>query len=118
MKIKNKWLIGGALASTLALGSIALADVKSPLKVMRMKFNDHVNIYITNVDCPDKTARADGYLWYAVAMRADGDKLRGCFNGKANQITIQWLGGDKSYLSTDAFVPVPIETDEDIKATL
>lgn len=111
--MKTKTLAVALLATGLATSAFA-----QPLKVMRLKYNENVNIYISNVDCPDKTARADGFNWYAVAVRSDGDKLKGCYNGKGNQIVIQWLGGDKSYLSTDGFVSVPIDNQEDLKATL
>lgn len=111
--MKFKTIAVALLATGLATSAFA-----KPLKVMKLKYNNNVNIYISNVECPDKTARSDGYPWYAVAVRVDGDKLQGCYTGKDNQIVIQWLGGDKSYLSTDGFVPMPTGEMEEIKATL
>lgn len=111
MKIKT-------LAVALLATGLATSAFAKPIKVMRMKYNNNVNIYISNVECPDKTARTSGYPWFAVAVRVDGDKMRGCYTGKDNQVVIQWLGGDKSYLSADGFVPIPVEDQEEIKANL
>ena len=72
-------------------------------KFLKYKFNDNVEIIISNVVCPIKSLK-DKYEWAVVANRIDGQHLFGCFTHKGDDIVIQWAGGDQTILPANAFL--------------
>lgn len=70
---------------------------------LEYKFNENVIVRIANVDCPIKDLKAK-YKWGAVAIRADGQYLFGCFINKGDDIVIQWAGGDQSIFPANLFL--------------
>ena len=73
------------------------------VKKLHFNYNDSVTIWITNQPCTDVKYKAK-YPWHAEAVRKDGEILQGCFNGEANTVTIQWIGGDTSRFPANAFL--------------
>ena len=75
-------------------------------KWLEFKYNENVVIRIANVVCPIKSLKKD-YPYGAVAIRADGQYLFGCFNHQGDDIVIQWAGGDKSIFPANYFLMKP-----------
>ena len=75
-------------------------------KWLEYKYNENVVIRIANVVCPIKQIKKD-YPWGAVAIRADGQYLFGCFNHKDDDIVIQWAQGDRSIFPANYFLMKP-----------
>lgn len=75
-------------------------------KFLSFQFNKDVIIRIANVDCPIKDLKKQ-YPWGAVAIRADGQYLFGCFNHKGDDVVIQWAGGDQSIFPANYFLMKP-----------
>ena len=90
----KRLFIGLLLVSTSALA----AD-----KFLKYKFNEDVEVVISNLSCPFKYLK-EQYPLAVVANRSDGQHLFGCFTHKKDDIIIQWDGGDKTYLPANYFL--------------
>ena len=75
-------------------------------KWLEFKYNENVVIRIANVVCPIKQLKKD-YPNGAVAIRADGQYMFGCFTHKDDDIVIQWAMGDKSIFPANYFLMKP-----------
>jgi hypothetical protein len=75
-------------------------------KWLEFKYNENVVIRIANVVCPIKQLKKD-YPNGAVAIRADGQYMFGCFTHKGDDIVIQWAGGDQSIFPANYFLMKP-----------
>lgn len=73
------------------------------VKKLHYNYNQNVTIWISNQPCPDARIRKQ-FPWAAEAVRSDGDILPGCFNGEADTVTIQWIGGDQSRFPANYFL--------------
>ena len=76
---------------------------QEPVKKLHFNYNENVTIWISNQTCTDSKFKKI-YPWAAEAVRKDGEILRGCFNGEANTVTIQWIGGDISKFPANVFL--------------
>jgi hypothetical protein len=100
--------IHAALVAAFLLSSTAQAEDK----FLHFQFNKHTVITISNVACPMKQYVKE-YPYAAVASRADGQKLVGCFKKQdENLIRIQWqpINGKESDFTifpANAFLPQP-----------
>lgn len=72
-------------------------------KWLEYQFNDNVIIRISNVSCPVKDLKQK-YPYGAVALRADGQYLFGCFTHEKDDIIIAWAGGDTSRFPANYFL--------------
>lgn len=79
--------------------SVAIADEKW----LEYKFNDNVVIRISNVPCPIKELKSK-FPYGAVAIRADGQYLFGCFTHEKDDLIIAWAGGDTSRFPANYFL--------------
>lgn len=75
-------------------------------KWLEFKYNENVVIRIANVVCPIKQLKKD-YPNGAVAIRADGQYMFGCFTHQGDDIVIQWAMGDKSIFPANYFLMKP-----------
>ena len=82
---------------------VAAHTAQAEEKFLSYQFNEHVVIRIANVECPLKALKKE-YPNGAVAMRADGQYLFGCFTHKGDDIVIQWAAGDKSIFPANYFL--------------
>ena len=89
-----------------ALCGFFVFTVHAEEKFLEFKYNENVVIRIANVVCPIKSLKKD-YPYGAVAIRADGQYLFGCFNHQGDDIVIQWAGGDKSIFPANYFLMKP-----------
>lgn len=88
---------------TAASAVFFLSSAYAETKFLEYKFNEHVVVRISNVDCPIKDIKKN-FPWGAVAIRADGQYLFGCFNHNKDEIVIQWAGGDTSRFPANYFL--------------
>ena len=89
-----------------ALSAFFVFTVHAEDKWLEFKYNENVVIRIANVVCPIKNLKKD-YPNGAVAIRADGQYMFGCFNHQGDDIVIQWAGGDKSIFPANYFLMKP-----------
>ena len=76
-------------------------------KWLEYQYSKDVIIRILNVQCPITKIKKD-YPWGAVAIRADGQYLFGCFNRQGDDdVVIQWAMGDKSIFPANYFLAKP-----------
>lgn len=85
---------------------LSVAAIATEERFLSYQFNQNVVIRISNVECPLKTIKKQ-FPWAAVAMRADGQYLFGCFNHKSDDIVIQWAAGDQSIFPANYFLVKP-----------
>lgn len=89
-----KKLIGLLLVSTSAFAANNL---------LKYKFNDDIDIVISNLSCPFKELKQQ-YPLAVVADRSDGQRKFGCYTYKKDDVIIQWFGGDKTILPSKYFI--------------
>ena len=89
-----------------ALSAFFVFNAYAEDKWLEFKYNENVVIRIANVVCPIKQLKKD-YPNGAVAIRADGQYMFGCFTHKDNDIVIQWAGGDQSIFPANYFLMKP-----------
>ena len=89
-----------------ALSAFFVLSAYAEEKWLEFKYNENVVIRIANVVCPIKNLKKD-YPNGAVAIRADGQYLFGCFTHKDDDIVIQWAGGDQSIFPANYFLMKP-----------
>ena len=103
------WIVSLARMVKMTLAKISLLLLISSLALaqevrrLHFNFNDNVTIWISNEFCADARYK-NIYPWRAQAVRKDGEVLQGCFNGEANTVTIQWIGGDISKFPANVFL--------------
>ena len=89
-----------------ALSAFFVFNAYAEEKWLEFKYNENVVIRIANVVCPIKQLKKD-YPNGAVAIRADGQYMFGCFTHKDDDIVIQWAMGDKSIFPANYFLMKP-----------
>lgn len=87
----------------IGLGLCVNLNAQDSVKKLHYNYNENVTIWISNQPCPDARIR-NQFPWAAEAVRKDGDILPGCFNGEADTVTIQWIGGDRSRFPANYFL--------------
>ena len=94
-----------ARINTIILGLVVAVNLNAaePIKKLHFNFSDKVTIWISNQSCT-LVAYKKEFPWSAAAVRADGEVLEGCFNGRDNEVIIQWKGGDRSRFPANAFL--------------
>ena len=89
-----------------ALSAFFVLSAYAEDKWLEFKYNENVVIRIANVVCPIKQLKKD-YPNGAVAIRADGQYMFGCFTHQGDDIVIQWAIGDKSIFPANYFLMKP-----------
>ena len=90
-----------ALYIAFFIPTIALAQ--DDVKILRYKFNENVHIYISNAPCQHQKLIKQ-YPYAAAAVRVDGASLSGCFKNEADNIKVQWNGGDFTVIPANSFL--------------
>lgn len=87
-----------------AVAALAFTTAQAEEKWLEWNVNQSTFVRIANVSCPFKKLAKD-YPYAAVAYnKTRKEYLFGCFTNKADDIVIQWNGGDKTQVPANAFL--------------
>lgn len=95
----KKWLIALLLAIPITVFAVD--------KFLDYQFNENVVIRISNIACKVPDIDKKKFQFSVVARRADNQYLFGCYTHEADNIIIQWAGGDQTILPANVFLIKP-----------